>query len=242
QFLKTHDETTSESNHDKIEKDLYSNEELENTSDENTTSTDPNKSLSMALNDLVKKLQQCCKCKKKCDKKALLESLTLEKNKIRSYQLPHFECKLMLPKPYGNTGRQPKNILFIETANKARFFIKSFSDQHGEKQAVRKYICKKKDEQITVNYEKDDVILLPSHYSYSHLLDLYNLINPENLINSYVYDECILYKRALKESSNHVNEDLDKQLITHVSDYQELKEVYENDIQKAKSSNRSSFR
>ncbi|CAG8683796.1 15390_t:CDS:2, partial [Cetraspora pellucida] len=271
QFFETHNEPTSESDYDEIEKDLCSDEELENTSDDDTTFTDPNKTLSMILKDLVKKLQQCCKCKEKCDEKVsltLLESLALEsitmnkkkhyhsmsillaasnfdlyikEDKIRSYQLPYFEHKSMLPKPHGNTGCQPKNILPIETANKAKFFIKSFGDQHGEKQAVRKYIRKKKDGQITVNYEKDDVILLLSHYSYSRLLDLYNLMNPKNLINSHVCDECTLYKRALKESSNYVNEDLDEQLITHVSDYRKLREVYENDIQKAKSSDHSSF-
>ncbi|CAG8506300.1 21834_t:CDS:2, partial [Cetraspora pellucida] len=284
QFFETHDEPTSESDHDEIEEDSCSNEELENTSNDDTTSTDPNKTLSIILKDLVKKLQQCCKCKKKCDEKVLLtlleslalKSITMNKkkhyhsmsillaasnfdlyikeDKIRSYQLPYFgnvcshffrtfwmcgpkvtqcifdwirERKSMLTKPYGNTGRQPKNILPIETANKAKFFIKSFGDQHGKKQAVQKYICKKKDGQITVNYKKDDVILLSSHYSYSHLLDLYNLMNLKNLINSHVCDECTLYKCILKENSKYVNKDLDEQLITHVSDYRELRENIE---------------
>ncbi|CAG8465155.1 13187_t:CDS:2 [Dentiscutata heterogama] len=64
QFFETHDELTSESDYDKIEEDSCSEEELENTSDEDTTSTDPNKTLSMALKDLVKNSNSVVNAKK----------------------------------------------------------------------------------------------------------------------------------------------------------------------------------
>ncbi|CAG8652387.1 14729_t:CDS:2, partial [Racocetra fulgida] len=56
-----------------------------------------------------------------------------------------------------------------------------------------------------------------------------------------VCDECTLFKRALKESSN-VNENLDDQFATHIYDYRAMREAYKNDIQMAKESNRSAFR
>ncbi|CAG8526139.1 12135_t:CDS:2, partial [Dentiscutata heterogama] len=167
----------------------------------------------------------------------------IKEDKIRSYQLPHFgnvcpyffqtfwmcgpkiiqrifswiqEHKSMLPKTHSNTGRQPKNILPIEIANKSRFFIKSFGNQHGENQALLDFLTTMRN-----NAKLSKIIIRKP---------------PKD-----VCDKCTLYKCALKVSSNYINEDLDEQLITHVSDYQKIREVYENDIQKAKSSDHSSF-
>ncbi|CAG8496743.1 10015_t:CDS:2 [Cetraspora pellucida] len=175
------------------------------------------------------------------------------------------ECQSMLPKLYGNIGRHLKNILSVETVNKAKLFIKSLGEQHDEQQAIRKYTHKKINGQITVNYEKVDIILLPSHYSYDRFLVAYNSMNSENHISSRwtfqklwknnnelskiiikkpskdVCDECILYKHALKESDNKTDEDLDEQLITHISDYREMRKLYEDDVQEAKNCDRFSL-
>ena len=94
------------------------------------------------------------------------------------------ECKSMLPRPHGNTSRSPKIKLPVETVNKAKSFIKWIGEQHGEAIAVRKYTRKKACGQVTASYEKHDVVLIPSHYSYERLLDAYNIINPEKFIKS----------------------------------------------------------
>ncbi|CAG8725367.1 14665_t:CDS:1, partial [Ambispora leptoticha] len=153
-----------------------------------------------------------------------------------------------------------------ETVNKAKSFIRRTGEQHGEAVAVRKYARKKADGQVTVSYEKHDMILLPSHYSYDRLLAAYNLMNPETLIKSrWTFrqlwradseltkivirkpskdkcDECTVFKRALKENVSDINEDLDAQLMAHITDYREMRDAYENDIHVAKTCDRSSFR
>ncbi|CAG8816250.1 34867_t:CDS:1, partial [Racocetra persica] len=49
------------SDHSEINEDSYSNEESESTSNEDTESKDPNKSLTIAVKDLVDQLLKCCK-------------------------------------------------------------------------------------------------------------------------------------------------------------------------------------
>ncbi|CAG8684887.1 4501_t:CDS:2, partial [Dentiscutata heterogama] len=44
-----------------------------------------------------------------------------------------------------------------------------------------------------------------------------------------VYDECTLLKHALNENINYVNEDLNEKLANHISDYQKIREIYEDD-------------
>ncbi|CAG8559349.1 3592_t:CDS:2, partial [Racocetra fulgida] len=144
------------------------------------------------------------------------------------------KCRSMLPRLHGNIGRSPKIRLPAETVNKAKSFIRRTGEQHGEAVAVRKYARKKADGQVTVSYEKHDMILLPSHYSYDRLLAAYNLMNPETLIK--------IFKRALKENVSDINEDLDAQLMAHITDYREMRDAYENDIHVAKTCDRSSFR
>ncbi|CAG8556410.1 998_t:CDS:2, partial [Racocetra fulgida] len=120
-----------------------------------------------------------------------------------------------------------------ETVNATKLFIKLIGEQQGEALAVRKYTQKRADERITVSYEQNDIVLLPSHYSYDHLHAAYNSLHPEKLIKN-VCDKCILYKCALKESVNDTDENIDTQLIAHISDYQEMRDMYEDDIKKAK--------
>ncbi|CAG8604675.1 7479_t:CDS:2 [Racocetra fulgida] len=158
--------------------------------------------------------------------------------------------------PHGNTGRSPKITLSTETVDKAKSFII----------AVRKYTRKNMDGKIIVTYEKHDSVFLPSHYSYRRLLVAYNLLNPNNLIKSHrtfqkiwksdlelgkiairkpskdMCDECTLFKRALKENNNNVDEDLDMQLLMHINDYRSIRDAYEDDIRTAKICDRSLFR
>ncbi|CAG8594965.1 5614_t:CDS:2, partial [Racocetra fulgida] len=92
------------------------------------------------------------------------------------------ERKSMLLQPHENIGRLPKNILPNETVNEVKLFIKSLEEQQSEALAVRKYTRKRADGNITVRYEKDDIILLLSHYSYNRLLAAYNSVHPKKLI------------------------------------------------------------
>ncbi|CAG8512936.1 14688_t:CDS:2 [Racocetra fulgida] len=121
-----------------------------------------------------------------------------------------------------------KNTLSTETVNKTKSFINLMGERHSEALAVRKYTRKKTDRQIIVIYEKHDNILLPSYYSYDHLLATYNLMNSNNLIKN-VCDEYTLFKQELKESNN-INEDLNIQLSIHIADYRAMRDAYEDDI------------
>ncbi|CAG8556568.1 16283_t:CDS:2, partial [Racocetra fulgida] len=79
------------------------------------------------------------------------------------------EHKSILSRPYKNIDQPSKNILFDETVNEAKLFIKLIGEQQTEGK-------------ITVNYKKNDIILLSSHYSYERLLAIYNSIYPKKLI------------------------------------------------------------
>ncbi|CAG8809983.1 29453_t:CDS:1, partial [Racocetra persica] len=54
------------SDHGEINKDSYSDKESESTSNEDTESKDPNKSLTIAIKNLIDQLLKCCKCEKNC--------------------------------------------------------------------------------------------------------------------------------------------------------------------------------
>ncbi|CAG8507653.1 18755_t:CDS:2, partial [Racocetra fulgida] len=119
--------------------------------------------------------------------------------------------------------------------------------------------------EITVTYKKHDLVLLPSHYSCNRLHTTYNLMNLEKYV-SYssfqriwkrdaelqkiiirkpskdVCDECILFKHAIKECDNYIDETLDEQFAMHMLDYRMMREAYEDDIQIAKKGDQSSFR
>ncbi|CAG8700354.1 15645_t:CDS:2, partial [Racocetra fulgida] len=180
-------------------------------------------------------------------------------NKLKRVQ----EKQSMLSRPHRNIGHSLVNKLPAKTVSEVKSFIKSVGKQYGEALVIRKYIRKKKDEQITVQYEKHDFVFLPSHYSNSRLSVFYNLINLNNTINHWTFrriwkddnelgkiiirklskdvcDECSLFKCALKERSN-VNKDLNEQFITHIQNYRAMREAYENDIQVARRSNQSSL-
>ncbi|CAG8614738.1 21683_t:CDS:2 [Cetraspora pellucida] len=61
--------------------DNLSNKEFDDSSDKKTTSKNSNETIATTLNNLIKKLQQCCSYKEKCNNKILLEilnKLTLE--------------------------------------------------------------------------------------------------------------------------------------------------------------------
>ncbi|CAG8551576.1 14197_t:CDS:2, partial [Racocetra fulgida] len=157
------------------------------------------------------------------------------------------------------------NSLSDETVNATKLFIKSIGEQQGEALAVRKYTQKRADGKITVSYEQNDVVLFSFHYSYDHLYAAYNSLHPEKLVKSRITfqkiwkndtelskvlirklskdicDECSLYKYALKESVNETDENIDTQLIAHISDYWAMRDIYEDDIKKAKTSDHSSF-
>ncbi|CAG8587061.1 2590_t:CDS:2, partial [Racocetra fulgida] len=250
QFGETHYEPIflSESDYDENE-NSHSDEESGSTSDKESTSKDPNNSLAASINVLIEKLQKCCLCQEKCSEKVpltLLQSLALESivmGKKKRYHSISILLATSNPNLHEKTAKFAKNYQLSYFVDKVKLFIKSFGDQYGEKQAVRKYTRKKKDGQITINYEKDDIILLSSHYSYNRLLYLYNSINQESCISGWTFrrlwkndaklskivirkpskdvcDECTLYKRAFKESRNKVDEGLDEQLVNHVTDYQ----------------------
>ncbi|CAG8703297.1 3420_t:CDS:2 [Racocetra fulgida] len=147
------------------------------------------------------------------------------------------------------TGEESKDIMKIsETA--VNDHIERL--QQCEALAVKKYTRKWADRKITVSYKQNDVVLLLFYYFYNHLHAAYNSLHPEKLIKSHitfqkiwkndtklskilikkpskdVCDECILYKRALKESVNDTDKNIDTQLIAHISDYQEMKDIFGN--------------
>ncbi|CAG8578385.1 4906_t:CDS:2, partial [Cetraspora pellucida] len=238
----------------KYDEEMEYNEEIvedtqfESEADSNSVETEEEEPKEVsAVDKLVNRLKLCCSCKNKCSEKissSLLWSLALErphkKQTHTKYPLPYFG-ETMLPPLHGNTDRSPVVKLSVETTEKIKSFIR-----------------------LIVQYEKNDLVLLPSHYSYNQFLAFYNLTHPDNCVSNWsfrriwkddaelsktiirkpskdVCDECTLFKRALKECNN-VDENLDTQFAKHIIDYRSMREAYENDIQMAKECNRSVFR
>ncbi|CAG8700318.1 11721_t:CDS:2, partial [Cetraspora pellucida] len=166
----------------------------------------------LAVNGLIDKLKKCCLCKYSCIEK-------VSQNLLQFLWLQ--ERKSMLPRPHRNTGCQPKKTLPIETLTRQNLLLIGWTnDMHNN-------------------------VFLPSYYSYDRLLATYNLINPNNLIKSCWTFQNIWksdFKLTLKESNGGIDEDLDIQLMTHITDYQMIRDIYEDDIRTAKICDRSLFR
>ncbi|CAG8561276.1 9596_t:CDS:2 [Cetraspora pellucida] len=215
-FLDNYNYSFSELNSDEyVHSDEEETSQLDESSNKETMNKESENIISIseiAINECIKKLQQCCLCKRKCSEK------------ISSDLLQHLPSK---------------NILLNKTVNKVKLFIKSIGEQQGEALAVRKYTRKRVDRKITVSYEKDNVVLLLSHYSYIRLLALSKILIRKP--SKDVCDKCILYKHALKESINNTNENIDQQLTMHILDYQAMKDIYKNNIKEAKTCDHSLF-
>jgi len=172
-------------------------------------------------------------------------------------------------KPHGNISNSNAR-LDEKIIDGMRSFLQEFSLNHGESNATRKYIRKKENGEATVTVESEEVILLPSHWSFVKIYKLFLLKSKltENDISVLsfvrfwksecefknlkirspskdVCDECTIFKNSIINSSclklqEEILEDINEIQSNHISNYRFMRKLYEDDIRWCRDVNESS--
>ncbi|CAG8664991.1 4553_t:CDS:2 [Cetraspora pellucida] len=99
------------------------------------------------------------------------------------------------------------NFLKLHSPNKTLKKFKNYLETQEDKKASD---LSRKDESTSTDKESEDNIQISEEYQD-------------------VYDEFTLFKHALNENVNYINENLDEKLANYILDYQKIKEIYEDD-------------